>query len=132
MIVGSADDGICSIASLSRNYFTDHCVIDFYPGHRFLKFKLHPKFEGQPVHAVNDGIHPPFRVPGSSFDIGIIHQAVERRCILWKGAQEKNRKLHQLPEFGMLEILVNMFLDRGKHFQPEYPADRLPVHKFSQ
>src|SRR5664279_5492970 len=71
------------------------------------------------------------RVPCTQFQTGIVHQAIERWCVLRHGAQEQNGKLHQGDQLRMRKIFTDMMAEGGKHVQAERLFNQLDISKFS-
>ena len=80
-------------------------------------------------HGLHNFIHAAHGVPRPQAGVGVVHQAVKRGRVFRLGPQEKHRKLHDLEQLGMGEMLPGEGAERREQRKARGVHHGLPFRK---
>ena len=75
-------------------------------------------FFGHLDHAVHDAVHAAHGIPRAEGGVRVVHQAVQRRCVLRFGPEEEDGELHQFDQPRVLEVSPDVVAEASQQLQP--------------
>ena len=85
---------------------------------------------GHTEHAFHHASHTAHGVPRAEFEVGIVHQTIEGRCVLRRRSKEEHREFHQRAQLRLREMILHMLAQRAKHRCLQKASDHTRMRVF--
>ncbi len=96
-----------------------------------VELDLHAHLLGHLHHALHDLVHAAHGVPGPQGQVGVVHHAVEGWGAFWGRSQEQHRKLQDLDQAGVGEVLAHVLGHAAEHLDAKALANQPQVDEFA-